>query len=718
MIAYLDARSVVSIVFRQMWKFLLVFIPITLIGVIYILGATRLYQSDAKLIVKFGQDARPEVTRETNLSAEEKRGLVQSNVNILINRDLARALIQEITIEKAFPKIAKLKETDEEKMEAATKTFEKRLIVTTESDAGIIKVGLLNTDAQISQIMLKSLIALFLEQQSEIFGNPQLDVLREQAETTRLKLDKANKELNDFKTLNGIASIDEELTLLLQQRADFAGYMSRRAVQTQGVPSEPVSISESDYENEDIINQIEPIELEENIVTDETITYDVLPAQISKAGDTSRLPVVEDKQKKLDELKSKRAELLTIYKPTSKVIKNIDRNIGVEEEALQNAVEALNAQIVDLDKQIEQKQQFRVRYDELSRQVALMNEASDAAQARLQAAEVNNDLNQRKITRISIIEEPSLPLKPSKPNKLVILVLTLLVATAFGFALALGTELLDSTFSRPEELAQYMSAAVLASFSDWTKIVSRTLKPLPQSHEWKGRVQTAIKDKKIPDIFDVIKSDKTGLDDVDVLGLYQSIESKMPLSSGKVLNFTSCYSGEGTTTIALALARFAGTSLGKNVLFIGHDNYAINGMALKNLSPCSLMDVAQGRMTIKDCLVNITGETQKIAYTYLCTGDRYDTILSNIDKLDVLLNELKKNFDLIVIPTPANITNPAGMSVAKVSDGVVIVVAAEQTRAPVVRQVVKNIEVKGGNILGLVLNKSIHYIPNFVYKYL
>jgi protein-tyrosine kinase len=48
-------------------------------------------------------------------------------------------------------------------------------------------------------------------------------------------------------------------------------------------------------------------------------------------------------------------------------------------------------------------------------------------------------------------------------------------------------------------------------------------------------------------------------------------------------------------------------------------------------------------------------------------------------------------------------------------DGVVMVVEAESTAAPVVRNVRDHILHAGGNLLGVVFNKQRHYIPNWLY---
>jgi Mrp family chromosome partitioning ATPase len=51
-------------------------------------------------------------------------------------------------------------------------------------------------------------------------------------------------------------------------------------------------------------------------------------------------------------------------------------------------------------------------------------------------------------------------------------------------------------------------------------------------------------------------------------------------------------------------------------------------------------------------------------------------------------------------------------------DGVVFVVESNKTRAEVVDQALKRLKARGANIKGLVLNKRVFHVPNFVYRFL
>ena len=701
MLVQMDFRSVLSTVFRQMWKFLLVFVPVVILGLLYVLTATRYHESSAKLLVKFGQDARPEMVMGTanSLTAEEKRGMVQSNVNILNSRDIIEELIKKVGVAKIYPKLAEQDMSEEAKLDAAVRGFARDFSVVTESDAGVIKVSIFHPKPEVGQELITSLVDIFIRRQAEIYGNPQTKVLQEQANVARTKLDEATKALADFKMQTGIASIDEELTLLLQQRGDLTGYLSRREFQPEGSAASGVSADPSDYEGGEKSQAAANTKAETSIAP--------LPARIAKAGDSSRFPVIEDSQRRIDELRAREAELLLTYRPDSTAVRAVRKNIAIETEALNRSVDALNEQIADLDRQIAAKQEHRSEYDELQRDVTGSQEAFDIAQERYRAAEVNNDLTERNITRISVVEQPATSFKPTKPKRMMVLLMSVIIGLTLGLALSLGTEIADSTFSRPEQLAATLRKPVLASFPNWS---AQTVKMLPPPQQWRMGVKDIIKSRKLPSVYAEDSGLPKHLPTDELIGLYQAIKAK-DAADGSVVNLVSCHAGEGATTIGRELCETIAGRLGQSVLLVTllQDAKALHRPA------ASLADAASGRATLKDALTPFEHETRKLSHAYLLPHANDDFLISGTEKLEEILKELRRNFSTIVIATPAIASKSAVVGLGKLADSVIVVIEAERTRAPVVKQALNAMTSAGLNIVGTILNKQIYYIPGWLY---
>ncbi len=649
MFVQMDARSIVSVAFRQMRKFLMVVIPINVLAFLYVLTATPAFESTASLLVKFGQDARPEAAIEGNgasgLSAEEKRGMVQSNLNILTSRDLADALVKEMGLARLYPDLASASDDPVKTTNAAVKAFMTDLKSATKADAGIITVSYFHEDRALATEALNRLLDLFIRRQAEIFGNPQSGALTEQSQQAAQRLEEANRQFSEFKLKNGIAELDEELALLLRQRGDMTGYLSRReALAVPGVTTT------GDIPREEMVAQPE---------------LGALPARIPASGDSSRFPVLEDIQKRIDEMRAKEAELLLTYRADSDVVQTLRRNIVAEERNLDGSLRALAQQVADLDRQIAQKQAFRSEYDSLKRAVMAAEAGYKTAQERLTAAQVNDDLNQRKITRISVIQQPTAPDKASRPQKLVTLILSFLASLAFGGAAVLFAELFDQTFSRSEQLHSVLDKPVLTSFSRRSR-----------------------RDE--------------GASRQELTALLQALENTLPAAGrGRIIQLGSCYSGEGISTISYDFAHYVAESLKRRVLVL----------ELSATSGHSLLDVVLGRAT-PDKVISSRGPVQMAA---LATTQQTDLVLAQIGALTPLFEQLRNQFDLVLLATSGVLQSPAALAVSKLADGVVVVVEAERTRAPVLRQLVSQLSDVGAGVIGTVLNKRNYYIPGWLY---
>jgi succinoglycan biosynthesis transport protein ExoP len=71
-------------------------------------------------------------------------------------------------------------------------------------------------------------------------------------------------------------------------------------------------------------------------------------------------------------------------------------------------------------------------------------------------------MNQAGITNLSVVQAPSLPYRPSRPRKLLLLGLALFAGLAGGLALCLLLEMLDDTIALPEQVEALTGIPLLA----------------------------------------------------------------------------------------------------------------------------------------------------------------------------------------------------------------------------------------------------------------
>ena len=75
-----------------------------------------------------------------------------------------------------------------------------------------------------------------------------------------------------------------------------------------------------------------------------------------------------------------------------------------------------------------------------------------------------------------------------------------------------------------------------------------------------------------------------------------------------------------------------------------------------------------------------------------------------------------KRFDYIILAAPPVLGSLEARAICAKVDGVVLVLASGNTRRQIARKCKETLEEAGGRILGVVLNRRRHYIPQWIYR--
>ena len=106
-------------------------------------------------------------------------------------------------------------------------------------------------------------------------------------------------------------------------------------------------------------------------------------------------------------------------------------------------------------------------------------------------------------------------------------------------------------------------------------------------------------------------------------------------------------------------------------------------------------------------------------YVLPCGGNHSDPVcLFESTRFDQLLELMSKEFDYIILDgPPVPVFSECRVLSAKVG-GIVLVVESGKTRRQVALRAKKQLEAAGGQVLGVVLNRRKHYIPDWIYRLL
>jgi Mrp family chromosome partitioning ATPase len=199
--------------------------------------------------------------------------------------------------------------------------------------------------------------------------------------------------------------------------------------------------------------------------------------------------------------------------------------------------------------------------------------------------------------------------------------------------------------------------------------------------------------------------------------LYRAIETALPDTQHRVVQFVSAYESEGASLIAFETAVIAARLVGKRVLFI--DTAPAQLKSSRRLPP---------RVGIPLDTLLLTGRPPREAIAQADGVELYFATLrergpdgfttASLSAVESALANLRTSFDLILIDSQAIFRDAFGMALAKLVDGSILVIEAERTRGRVAIESKRLIEASGGRMIGSILNKRRFYIPRALYRFL
>jgi capsular exopolysaccharide synthesis family protein len=179
------------------------------------------------------------------------------------------------------------------------------------------------------------------------------------------------------------------------------------------------------------------------------------------------------------------------------------------------------------------------------------------------------------------------------------------------------------------------------------------------------------------------------------------VYSKLDLSS-KVVAITSALPDEGKTTISACLARVAAMS-GQRVVVVDCDlrKQSINDV-LDVESDTGILQVLAGEVPWRAAIIR--DESTDAHILPVATSGFTPRDVFGSEAMKKLLNELRANYDLVVLDCAPILAIAETRIVVQHADAVVLVARAGRSATGAVRSAIMQTEAAGGKVLGVALN--------------
>lgn len=295
------------------------------------------------------------------------------------------------------------------------------------------------------------------------------------------------------------------------------------------------------------------------------------------------------------------------------------------------------------------------------------------------------------VKNVKVIDIAKVPTAPVKPNKIKNLILAAAAGIILACVLVFIMEMLDHTFKKQEDVEKKLGINVLGNIPRFAGSKKKKDK--------KGKSNAKKGDQNLIALIDPKSSAAEAYRALRTNLHYTSIDKPL-----KTLVITSPGPEDGKSTTACNLAISLAQN-GEKVLLIDADLRKAKIHKYFDLpNQIGLTNILADNVEPEDAFI---GRTDIDNLTMISSGPvpPNPAELLGSNKMKTLLDEFKKQFDVIIIDTPPVLNVTDSSILGGIADGILLVVSAGETNIEIARKALKAILNIGTKILGASLVK-------------
>lgn len=668
----LGIGEIIGAIRRRIW----VPVVMTMLAATVTIGAlqfvTPMYSAEAVILI---ETQTPKVIPIESVAAvtNAEFAMIQSEAYVLSSKGLANRVISKLDL-RADPEFnTSLEQPLENRPEpqlvsgAVLENFLSRLTVKPVEDSWVLVLNFMSRDRVKSATIANTLTDEYLRSRLEakfestrragVWLNERVEELRRNVELAEARVEQARRQYGLVKgsgatlTEQALSELSSQLIVAQTERAAA----DSRLTQLQGALESPDGASS---------------------------VVEVLGS-----------PLVQRLRQQQTELERQLAELSTEYGDLHPVMVQV----RAEQADLENSIGTeINKIVVGLENEVEltraRERTLRRNLDELKSQAGRTNEQMIQVRALEREAEasrllLNTLLGRQKETFFQedsgfhqpdarVISQAEIPLKPSFPNRPVILGLVILASIFLGLLTILLIEILDRGFRSGEHLEREL------------ELPSLGIVPLVKNR--KGTPVELLSQNRRTAYGEALRS------------LNWVLTLSSPQDRPKICVFTSTQSGEGKTTIAASLA-LSQAIAGDRTLLIEADVRApsVHDLIGSKRAP-GLVDYLMGDVSIEDAIHEHDASGLSIIPAGSASSNPPSLFASQ--RMEDVLTSLRASFDLIVIDSPPVMACADAQILGRYADTSVFVVRWGRTRRNAAAFAVSKLQAAGVNLAGGLLS--------------
>jgi capsular exopolysaccharide synthesis family protein len=698
------------VLFRRKWVIIGVVLSTVIPVTVYTFSISPVYEAKSSLLIKPGREniyvaavGAPGGERPPTI-IQRVAEVINSEIEILRSRVLIRKVVEQLRVAGLVPNslpgssmAAHAKDDESVPVEVAVNRALNRLSAARVKGTDVIKVGFRSDDPDISFNFVTTLVDLYLERHLEVHQSAQsYDFFRAQSNQLEQELKTAARKLADFKKKYGIISFDQLKRLTLQRYTDVAAAKKDNDIAVK------VTQTRIDKLRKDLT------EISEHKYTGQAESTDS--------------PVISSLKQRLAGLELERTDLARKYKPENYNIVTVDEAIAkvremlaAEEEEFHGSVSTglsgtyqsieaqllaqetnleafhtkgkeIEKQLIEYGQELERLGRLEPELRRLERAVSVHEQNYRLYLTKFEESRVSDAMDAAKMVSVNILEPATVPINPIPVNRALNFFVSLCIGGVAGLGLAFLLEYFDHSFKVPEDIKDNLKVPLLGTIEDFPTKERGDLEALAAS--------------PIPPLH------------------YQILKSNVMMYAGekiKTLSICSPTPGEGSSTVALNFAASLAKESGDRVALVDANlrQPVVHSSCKLPTSP-GLSEVIHEGIDVHEAM-----KQSVIPNLFVLTSGMTPPnpmVIFESPKLGELIEVLRGEFDWIIFDCAPVDIYPDSTVLARQLDGVALVIQAQNMGAEVAVRAKEHLEQAGAKIVGAVLNRRRHIIPEKIYQ--
>jgi len=455
--------------------------------------------------------------------------------------------------------------------------------------------------------------------------------------------------------------------------------------------------------------RIERINTEANYREFKDLDVDSLPEFVNN-------PTIQELKTEYARLKSDYKEKIKLYKPDYPDMVQLRARIDSVKDEISKAVDALGSDyqaslkreqnlLNNLNRQrteVAQMKSDAIRYNSLNIEIENIQNTLSSLILKQRDTLISSRIGELNSSNIVIIDKGEVSDNPVSPKKKLNLILALLFGVFGGVGLCFLLDYVDNTIKGPEDVERLSSLPSLGAVSYLPPEGFKNKKINSYSYI----SQESSPEETLPEINEIELINHIH-PKIFIAEDYRTIRTSLLLSHAdippKTIVFTSAMPKEGKSTTTANLA-VAFSQLDKKVLLVDTDLRRPRLHRIFNVNNNKgLSGYLSGKLKLGDSIKTTSIENIWLLGSGLIPPNPAE--LLNSKRMNTLMKEVKKDFDIVLIDSPPVLAVVDSAIVSNLSDAVVIVIKTGKTINKTYTAALEELKRVKANIAGVIFNE-------------